>query len=81
MESPVFMKYFLYIILAACVLTLSSCSTMINSRTTGVTILTSEPARLSIDKDTSGNLTKTRSLAFERDNKSHMVTAFNDSLS
>ena len=54
---------------------------MFNSKKPSLTILTSEPSNLAIDKDTISGLTTSNSFAFNRDKKPLIVTVFNDSLS
>ena len=62
----------------AFVLTFCSCATMFNSKKTHVTIITSQPARLIVNKDTIKNLSVSNSFWFYRDKKPLLVTAHNN---
>ncbi len=74
-------RYITHIILAAFVLTMCSCATMFNAKSTSLTIITSEPSNLVISRDTIKDLSASKSFTFDRDIKPIEVTAFNDSLS
>lgn len=69
------------IFLLVLVTTLCSCATLFNSKTTSVTIITSEPSKLIINSDTINYLSTCNSYSFERDKKPIIVTAFTDSVS
>jgi len=59
---------------------LSSCATIFNSKTTNLTIITSEPSKLIFDKDTLKNYTTNKNITVNRDKKPLIVTVCNDSL-
>ncbi len=73
-------KLSLPIILTIISLILSSCATMLNSNRTSLTINTSIPCKLVVNKDTVNNYITQKNITVERDKKPLVVTAFNDSL-
>lgn len=67
-------------LLLAFVLTHCSCATIFNSQTTSVTIKTSKPVSLTVNKDTVANLVTSKTFSLKRDNKPLVVTASSENL-
>lgn len=74
-------RHSIHLIFATFVVTLCSCATMFNSKNTSLTVVTSEPSNLAVNKDTIKNLSISKSFSVERDKKPIIITAFSDSFS
>lgn len=59
---------------------LCSCATILNTNPVRVTVVSSKPGRLIVEKDTLNDLSTTKTLSVERGKRKLMVTVYTDSL-